>query len=482
MGWRLERGERRAVTSEKGWRLCLLQLSYCTHAPAGWPPLSHCRCAFLAQLLVVVMHQAAGMCMHAAPLQARHVTCKTPTLALMPQLPWAGVVQRAAGRSTPAAKRLALATCPLPSDRSSVRMACAWPVSALAWSRRPMLCNCWASGLISTGSSTAVRRTRSPGASSSKTMASRPSALPVTFSTGTLAAASGRTSTLQDSPASPSRAWVSAWGWRMAFPKRLALERCSERMVQGVGKWCTRCSATCGSNSPWYLSWRTCGGFMSIQGGAVLEWLLQELRGLGGKAYDVSYRLLNSEDHGRPQHRQRLFIIGLLKVAQHPGCKFAWPAPAPRRTLKSCLKRLAPACRGRAWPQLARHAQKTLARVKAKAAKAGLDINRDLVVADVFGSRPGYMVNRIPTITRTRGSQGGFLITRARRFTTAKEPLALQGFPAHTLDLDGIPERQQGMLAGNAITVHVLARILARALPAVKLATGLRDPCTNEVF
>lgn len=223
-------------------------------------------------------------------------------------------------------------------------------------------------------------------------------------------------------------------------------------------------------------------GFMSIQGGAVLEWLLQELRGLGGKAYDVSYRLLNSEDHGRPQHRQRLFIIGLLKVAQHPGCKFAWPAPAPRRTLKSCLKRLAPACRGRAWPQLARHAQKTLARVKAKAAKAGLDINRDLVVADVFGSRPGYMVNRIPTITRTRGSQGGFLITRARRFTTAKELLALQGFPAHTLDLDGIPERQQGMLAGNAITVHVLARILARALPAVKLATGLRDPCTNEVF
>ena len=223
-------------------------------------------------------------------------------------------------------------------------------------------------------------------------------------------------------------------------------------------------------------------GLMTIQGGAVLKWLLQELRGLGGKAYDVSYRLLNSEDHGRPQHRERLFIIGLLKVAQHPGRKFAWPAPAPRQTLKSCLKRLAPARRGRAWPRLAPHAHAMLARVKAKAKKAGLDIDRDLVVADVFGSRPHYMVNRIPTVTRTRGSQGGFLITRARRFTTAQELLTLQGFPAHTLDLDGIPARQQGMLAGNAITVHVLARILARALPAVKLARGLRDPCTNEVF
>ena len=104
------------------------------------------------------------------------------------------------------------------------------------------------------------------------------------------------------------------------------------------------------------------------------------------------------------------------------------------------------------------------------------------MVADVFGSRPGYMVNRIPTITRTRGSQGGFLITRARRFTTAKELLALQGFPVDMLNLDGIPARQQGMLAGNAITVHVLARILARALPAVGLARGLRDPCTGQVF
>lgn len=223
-------------------------------------------------------------------------------------------------------------------------------------------------------------------------------------------------------------------------------------------------------------------GFMTIKGGAVLKWLLRELRGLGGQAYDVSYRLLNSEDHGRPQHRKRLFILGLLKVAQHPGCKFAWPAPARRRTLKSCLKGLAVACRSRAWPRLTGHGRKMLAQVRAKAAKAGLDINTDLVVADVYGSRPHYMVNRMPTITRTRGAQGGFLITRARRFTTAAELLALQGFPVHALDLRGIPERQQGMLAGNAITVHVLARILARALPAVKLARGLRDPCTNEVF
>jgi site-specific DNA-cytosine methylase len=202
-------------------------------------------------------------------------------------------------------------------------------------------------------------------------------------------------------------------------------------------------------------------GFMTIKGGAVLKWLLRELRGLGGQAYDVSYRLLNSEDHGRPQHRKRLFILG---------------------TLKSCLKNLAVACRSRAWPRLTGHGRKMLAQVRAKAAKAGLDINTDLVVADVYGSRPHYMVNRMPTITRTRGAQGGFLITRARRFTTAAELLALQGFPVHALDLRGIPERQQGMLAGNAITVHVLARILARALPAVKLARGLRDPCTNEVF
>ena len=224
-------------------------------------------------------------------------------------------------------------------------------------------------------------------------------------------------------------------------------------------------------------------GFMTIKDGAVFKWLLQELSSLGGKAYDVSRHLLNSEDHGVPQHRERLFIIGLLKAAQRGKNKprFAWPAPASRKKLGSCIRGLAKMTR-KVWPRLPPHARIRLDQVRAKAARKGVDIDSELVVADVWGSQAHYMVGRMPTITRTRGSQGGFLITRARRFTTAKELLALQGFPVDMLNLDGIPARQQGMLAGNAITVHVLARILARALPAVGLARGLRDPCTGQVF
>jgi site-specific DNA-cytosine methylase len=230
-------------------------------------------------------------------------------------------------------------------------------------------------------------------------------------------------------------------------------------------------------------------GLASIQGGAVLKSLLNRLSLLGGGVYDVSHRVLNTEDHGLPQHRERIFIIGLSKAAQrtatsrNPGrcVRYKWPAPAPRKTtLQHVLdKRVA-----KTIPALGGSAKLRLDSALAKLARLGMDTTskKELVVVDVRGSKPHYMVNRMPTITRTRGAAGGFLILGYKRFTTPRELFALQGFPAHALRLDGIGEGHQGMLAGQATTVHVLARILARALPAVGLARGLRDPCTGTIF
>ncbi len=54
--------------------------------------------------------------------------------------------------------------------------------------------------------------------------------------------------------------------------------------------------------------------------------------------YDVHVRLLNACNHGIPQRRQRVFLVGVrMDSMRHP---FVWPTPVPlKRTAKSLLDR-----------------------------------------------------------------------------------------------------------------------------------------------
>lgn len=54
-----------------------------------------------------------------------------------------------------------------------------------------------------------------------------------------------------------------------------------------------------------------------------------------GKGYTVFEKILNSEDFGLPQHRERLYIVGINK----PHKEFVFPAPAGKAKLKNILER-----------------------------------------------------------------------------------------------------------------------------------------------
>lgn len=73
--------------------------------------------------------------------------------------------------------------------------------------------------------------------------------------------------------------------------------------------------------------------------GAVLIGCLESLRGLG---YSVQARILEAADHGVPQFRTRLFLVGFLDGAQ-----FDWPEPldGPTNTVRGAIGDL-PAVRG----------------------------------------------------------------------------------------------------------------------------------------
>jgi len=50
-------------------------------------------------------------------------------------------------------------------------------------------------------------------------------------------------------------------------------------------------------------------GLLTHNGGATLKYILQQIESLG--RYRVSYRVLNANDYGVPQKRERIFLVGL---------------------------------------------------------------------------------------------------------------------------------------------------------------------------
>jgi DNA (cytosine-5)-methyltransferase 1 len=44
-----------------------------------------------------------------------------------------------------------------------------------------------------------------------------------------------------------------------------------------------------------------------------LRMILGRLRAIGGGIYDVGHRVLDTAKHGLPQHRERVFIVGIRR-------------------------------------------------------------------------------------------------------------------------------------------------------------------------
>ena len=70
---------------------------------------------------------------------------------------------------------------------------------------------------------------------------------------------------------------------------------------------------------------------------ATLKQNLQRLRHMAGSAYKVGFKIIDTADFGIPQHRERVYIVGLLRDAMVPGFSFTWPTPRRRIPLGTAL-------------------------------------------------------------------------------------------------------------------------------------------------
>ena len=206
--------------------------------------------------------------------------------------------------------------------------------------------------------------------------------------------------------------------------------------------------------------------------------ILHQLRTMAGSAYLVAHKIIDTADHGLPQHRERVYILGFLRSSFVRSARFKWPRPRPRRSLQHVLRWTSTDKRKvivkerkfihRASPKLQQRLKAVLAGIRQK----GVD-PRDLncpVVADIDGSKPHWMRGISPCLTRARAATGHYLPARGRRLTI-KERLRLQGLPVHIHKRcrGHVSDRQLGAMIGNSLSLNVLQALLSSMLPACGL-------------
>ena len=186
-----------------------------------------------------------------------------------------------------------------------------------------------------------------------------------------------------------------------------------------------------------------------------------ELEPYRGPSYNVYWDVLSADAHGGvPQHRERIFIIGIKRSEQVR--HFEWPTRLPGcLTLDDYLGRGS----NPPVPESILHG-KTLknafARLKAKLAQNGPD-GQDCI-CDTGSSNGTVMVGKSPCLTASGCESFRFYSNRRGRWLNCNDFAALQGVPPNAFpDWQKIvSEKDYAHMLGNAINVQVLKRIFVQ--------------------
>lgn len=147
--------------------------------------------------------------------------------------------------------------------------------------------------------------------------------------------------------------------------------------------------------------------------------------------------IINTKDHGIPQNRERLFIVGIKKCVAKES--FCIPSKKPMQPLTNFM--------------LSTRVSNILPRANAQKVidNSGLSLADNNVIACAgYGN---YMKDLCPTITCSTP----LYLTKYKRYLTPKELLLLQGFPKSFIQV--VSNHQLRKQVGNSMSVNVLKDI-----------------------
>jgi len=218
--------------------------------------------------------------------------------------------------------------------------------------------------------------------------------------------------------------------------------------------------------------------------------ILRLLRDLG--EYWIDSRVYNSLSYGVPQNRERLYIIGVKESAitnlkyrsrRRTYQSLIWEAYTRRPSIIDYLgytrfsnlaieKQIKHQLRSR--KSLTNAGKKNLRDAIKRIRKEGGPLATcDYVVDLGNGRNKVHMMWEVcPTITKTRGGgQDYYLLSIAQRLSEF-DMMKLQGLNPHFMRLDRLRTSELGQLAGNAMTIPVLAATLRATLIMTGMATA----------
>ena len=178
-------------------------------------------------------------------------------------------------------------------------------------------------------------------------------------------------------------------------------------------------------------------GLLSHDGGRTFATIVKALDELG---YHLQWQVLNSKNHGVPQNRERVFIIGHLRGTSRPEV-------FPFGESHSINNGKAPQGNDLAY-----------------CLQAGNDKHRgSYVVEDSRRHEPRIYKETAPCVQSSYGTGGGHIpyVNGVRRLTPT-ECERLQGFPDGWTD--GVSDTQRYKTLGNAVTVNVVGDIFEKIL------------------
>ena len=198
---------------------------------------------------------------------------------------------------------------------------------------------------------------------------------------------------------------------------------------------------------------------------AVLINMLRELRDENDcLLYEVHWNILNTLEHGVPQHRERVYVVGILRTAlTNP---FAWP-----QVNGSCQK-LAEILDDDVGTEAGIDKLKRTAQINIMEGMLRINANggnplTDDFIIDIGGSKPHVgKIGVCPCITKTRASARDFWSTKRLRALKISEMMRLQGadperFRGWELHLS---PREIGAIIGNAMSLNVMERVTRAVL------------------
>jgi DNA (cytosine-5)-methyltransferase 1 len=203
--------------------------------------------------------------------------------------------------------------------------------------------------------------------------------------------------------------------------------------------------------------------------------LLKALRAIidpltGVSAYEISFKVLNTNQFGLPHSRPRVFIVG-TKISTTEQV-FKWPIGTRHNDLEAILGPINKTIAKK--PNL-----DSLAPFQIANLMAGIDMivkkgGRPLVETwfiDIHASKTRVNVRKgvCPCLTKSRAGLKGFWVSNRGCLLTTDQMLALQGIMPGKLvrPVDKATEKQFDCAIGNAVSVPVLKAILANICKSI---------------